>query len=131
MSPGNQLDGDPFDLRAHFRIVRCFAGNVTSAEVTSAYNLRRNLCRCGEGPSNINGLTVQCHRTLLRPCITTMNEPKIRQRHAVSAEDTRTSRVALALAGRLSSQEIEEEEKGFCDVLLRLRHKNWTVLFLR
>lgn len=47
MRPGNQLDGDPFDLRAHFRIVCCFAGNVTSAEVTSAYNLRRNLCRCG------------------------------------------------------------------------------------
>ena len=72
MRPGNQPDGDPFDLRAHFRIVCCFAGNVTSAEVTSAYNLRRNLCRCGERPSNINGLTVQCNWTLLRPWITTM-----------------------------------------------------------
>jgi hypothetical protein len=72
MRPGNQLAGDPFDLRAHFRIVCCFAGNVTSAEVTSAYNLRRNLCRCGEQPSNINGLTVQCNWTLLRPWIMTM-----------------------------------------------------------
>lgn len=60
-----------------------------------------------------------------------MNEPKTTQSHAVSAEDTRTSCVALALADRLPSQTIGEEEKGFCDVLLRLRHENWKMFFLR
>jgi len=39
-----------------------------------------------------------------------MNEPKKTQSHAVSAEDKRTSCVALALAGRLSSLAIGEEK---------------------
>ena len=133
MLPGNQLDRDPFDMRAHFRVVCCF---VTSAAVASAYNLCRNQRSCGGRPSDTNGLTAQCNwtrqdGTLLLP----HNERKIIRDKAIwqGSRGRHSHIVSCCYTGRppCFSVNREEGQKESTAVPLRLRHKNWLMLFLR